>query len=124
MTKNGTILSTAANGNGASATRAWLVAPPAVDQRAVNAMHEEGRILALPARAGDDLVRSWQLDAHGQPLPVMRRLLASARDAGLDDVRLHALLGMRAGLTRPERLVDVLLAGGTEHVLRAIRSAR
>ena len=40
-----------------------------------------------------------------------------------DDVELYEVLQRRSGLTGQRRLVDVLVDGGEEHVLNAIRTA-
>lgn len=66
---------------------------------------------------------SWQFGPDVQPLPWLPRLIAAAREAGLDDARLDALMSMRVGLTGDRRLVDAVRAGDEETVLRAVRSA-
>jgi hypothetical protein len=66
---------------------------------------------------------SWQFGPDAQPLPWLPRLTAAAREAGLDDDRLDALMSRRIGLTSDRRLVDAVRAGEEESVLRAVRAA-
>jgi hypothetical protein len=84
-----------------------------------------GELVALPEPDGTGyLYPAWQFDHAGRPLPVLGRILAAAREAGLDGPQLDALLERREGLTGSTRLVDALREGRDEHVLAAIRAAK
>ncbi|MDP8911755.1 MAG: hypothetical protein M3M94_06800 [Actinomycetota bacterium] len=76
-----------------------------------------------PPGAIDHLYPGWQFGADGKPLAVIPRVLAAARAAGIDDVRLYELMNRRVGLSDRRRLVDMLREGREEHVLDAIRAA-
>ena len=125
MKNNGTILTTARSEivRDGRPTGGWVGTPLAIDPRRLQALRDERTLFAVPTRPGDYVVPAWQLAQNGGALPLIPRLLDAARQAGLDDVELHEVLNRKAGLTGRERLVDVLLAGRTEHVLRAIRAA-
>ena len=54
----------------------------------------------------------------------MARIVAAARENGVDDARLYDVLTMQLGLrTDGERLVDLLLEGRDDEVVAAVRAA-
>lgn len=68
---------------------------------------------------------AWQFD-NGKPRRGVARVVAAAREAGIDEERLYdmltASLGLRASGRR--RLVDLLLEGREDEVVEAVRAAR
>ena len=75
------------------------------------------------ADASEWLYPAWQFDRSFHTVPAVERVLAAARDAGLNAQQLDALLQRRDGLTGTHRLVDSLAEGHDEHVLATIRSS-
>lgn len=69
---------------------------------------------------------AWQF-AGGEPRPVVRRILAAAREAKLDERRLYDVLTLPLGLgLRGEGarcLADLVVAGADDQVVAAVRSA-
>jgi hypothetical protein len=53
--------------------------------------------------------------------PDVSRVLAAARERGIDSEQLSEILQRRSGLTGSTRLLDDLLAGRVDHVLASIR---
>ena len=53
--------------------------------------------------------------------PDVARVLAAARERGIDSERLSEILQRRTGLTGTGRLLDELLAGRVDYVLSSIR---
>jgi len=65
----------------------------------------------------------WQFDEECRVKPCVARVLAAMRELGLDSEQLNILLQQRSGMTDRERLLDDLLDGRVEHVVRALTSA-
>jgi hypothetical protein len=105
----------------------WLSARLAIDVARIDAMRRSGELLAVrPAGSAEWLYPGWQL-SQGAPRPVMQRIVAVARERGLDDARLYEVLTLRTGLGRrgggERRLADLIVAGEDEAVVAAVRSA-
>ena len=105
----------------------WLSARLGLDVARIEAMRRGGELLAVrPDGAAEWLYPSWQFTG-GAVRPVVTRLVAAARSAGLDERRLYELLTMRAGLGRrgesERRLADLVAAGEDEQVVAAVRAA-
>ena len=105
----------------------WLSARLAIDVARIDAMRRSGELIAVrPEGSTEWLYPAWQLSA-GHPRPVVRRLLTAASEAGLDDRRLYAVLtaplglGARAGTA--QRLADLIVEGGDDQVVDAVRAA-
>ena len=65
---------------------------------------------------------AWQLE-DGKPRKGVDRVAAAAREAGVDDARLYALLTAPLGLGRGERrLCDLLVEGRVDEVVAAVRA--
>lgn len=108
-------------------TASWLSARLAVDVQRIEAMRRSGELIAVrPEGLAEWRYPSWQF-AGAAVRPVVPRLVAAARSAGLDERRLYELLTMRAGLGRrgdaERRLADLVLAGEDEQVVAAVRAA-
>jgi hypothetical protein len=76
----------------------------------------------LSSRLG---VGTQRLDAmrRAGELPVIERLVRTARGAGLSDERLYEVLATRTGISGDARLADALRAGKDEYVLSVVRGA-
>lgn len=105
----------------------WLSARLAIDVARIDAMRRGGELLAVrPPGSAEWLYPAWQLSG-GSPRPVIQRIVAVARERGLDEARLYEVLTMRSGLGRrgdgDRRLADLVVAGEDEQVVAAVRGA-
>jgi hypothetical protein len=102
----------------------WLSTRWGVDTVRINAMRRSGELLAVrPAGTQEWRYPSWQFASDGSVKPDVARVLAAARERGIDSERLTEILHRRSGMTGSARLVDELLAGRVDHVLAAVRAA-
>lgn len=102
----------------------WLAERMAVDPARIDAMRRGGELIAV-RRPGSTEWRypAWQFDG-GRPRPGVARVVAAARESGVDETRLHELLTAPLGLRDSgRRLVDLLLEGRDDEVVAAVRSA-
>ena len=100
----------------------WLSTRWGVDTVRINAMRRAGELLAVrPAGTQEWRYPSWQFDSDGSVKPDVSRVLAAARERGIDSEQLSEMLQRRSGLTGSTRLLDDLLAGRVVHVLASIR---
>jgi hypothetical protein len=102
----------------------WLAERLAVDPARIDAMRRAGELIAV-REAGSTEWRypAWQFD-DGRPRPAVERVVAAARESGIDESRLSELLTAPLGLRRGGRtLVDLLLEGRDDEVVAAVRSA-
>jgi nucleotide-binding universal stress UspA family protein len=105
-------------------TTSWLAARLAVDPMRLHALRRSGELLAYrPPGSQEYLFPAWQFDADWRPLPVVARLVAAAREAGIGDERLLELLGARVGIGGSERLQDLARSGDADAVVAALKSA-
>jgi hypothetical protein len=103
----------------------WLASRFAIEPFKLEAMRRDGELIAFrPAGAREHYYPLWQFDDEGNPLPVVRRLVAESHERGLSSNRLYEILSARAGLGGNARLADSLREGRVDHVLDALRSAR
>jgi hypothetical protein len=96
----------------------------AVDPAKIDAMRRGGELIAVREPGSTEWrYPAWQFDA-GRPRPGVARIVAAARESGVDELRLYDLLtaplGLRAG---GRRLADLLLEGRDDEVVAAVRSA-
>ena len=114
-----------------SLSGSWLSTRLGVGTQRLDAMRRAGELLGVRRPGGQDyLYPAWQFAPDGKPLPVVPRLVAAGRGAGLSDERLYEVLTSRTGLagSRPGqvdsgRLVDALRDGRNDYVLGVVRSA-
>jgi hypothetical protein len=104
----------------------WLAARLAVEPAKIDLMRREGELIAVRERGSVEWrYPAWQFES-GKPRRGIARIVAAARDAGIDESRLYdvltAPLGLR-GSGRP-RLVDLLLEGREDEVVAAVKAAR
>ena len=101
----------------------WLSTRWGVDTVRINAMRRSGELLAVrPAGTQEWRYPSWQFAGDGSVKPDVARVLAAARERGIDSERLTEIIHRRSGMTGSARLVDELLAGHVDHVLAAVRA--
>ncbi|MFO7572296.1 MAG: hypothetical protein R6W48_06825 [Gaiellaceae bacterium] len=101
---------------------AWLGERLGGNPTRVEAMRREGELIAVRRPGSIEwLYPAWQFTAW-KPRPGVARVVAAARDAGLDEAalyeRLTAPLGMRGG---GSRLADLLVQGREDEVVAAVR---
>ena len=102
----------------------WLASRMAVDPARIDAMRRAGELIAVrdPGSA-EWRYPAWQFDS-GKPLPSVARVVAAARESGVDESRLYDVLTMQLGLREGgRRLVDLLLEGRDDEVVAAVRAA-
>ena len=102
----------------------WLAARMAVDPARIDAMRRGGELIAVREPGSMEWrYPAWQFEA-GRPRPAVARVVAAARESGVDDMRLFELLTMPLGLRDGgRRLVDLLLEGRDDEVVAAVNSA-
>lgn len=103
-------------------TASWLAERLAVDPAQIDAMRRAGELIAVREEGSTEwLYPAWQLDGR-EPKRVVARLVATARESGLDEARLYRLLTTPMGLTSGRRrLVDLILEGRDEEVVAEVR---
>lgn len=107
-----------------SLSGSWLSTRLGVGTQRLDAMRRAGELLGVRRPGGQDfLYPAWQFAADGTPRPVIRRLLTTARGAGMSDERLYEVLAGRAGISGDARLADALREGRDDYVLSVVRSS-
>ena len=102
----------------------WVAARLGLDPLRVERLRRAGELFAVrPAGATDWLYPSWQFEPSGRVRPAVAVVLRTARERGIGAARLYELLKRRTGLVEGKRLLDVLLEGGEDRVLAAVRGA-
>ena len=99
-----------------SLSGSWLSSRLGVGTQRLDAMRRAGELLGVRRPGGHDyLYPAWQFAPDGKPLPVVHRLVATGRGAGMSDERLYEVLdeSCRALRRRPDRLADALRDGRT-----------
>ena len=102
----------------------WLAERMAVDPAQIEAMRRAGELIAV-REPGSIRWRypAWQFDA-GRPRQGVARVVATARECGIDDARLYHLLTSPLGLRDGgRRLADLLVEGREDDVVAAVRGA-
>jgi hypothetical protein len=105
-----------------SLTTEWLASRIGVDPGRIEAMRRAGELLGVRAGGREFRYPAWQFNGDGNVLPVIRDLIREAREAGVDDEGLYAILSRRAGMGG-KRLAEYLRSGDYEYVRRAVRSS-
>ena len=103
----------------------WLAARLAIDPTKVDVMRRGGELIAVREPGSIEWrYPAWQFDA-GKPRRGIARIVAAARETGVDETRLYELLTMPLGLRESgrRRLVDLLLEGREDEVVAAVRAA-
>jgi len=105
-------------------TASWLAARLGVDPAKIDAMRRAGELIAVREQGSSEWrYPAWQF-SEWKPRRAVPRIVAAAREAGLDETRLYerltAPLGL--GLGGRRRLADVLLEGRDDEVVEAVRA--
>ncbi|HEU4971612.1 MAG TPA: hypothetical protein VFT35_06825 [Gaiellaceae bacterium] len=102
----------------------WLAERAAVDPAKIDALRRAGELIAVREPGSTEWrYPAWQFD-NGKPRTGIARVVAAARDCGLDDGELYAVLTSPLGLRGDVRtLVDLLLEGREDEVVTAVRAA-
>lgn len=104
----------------------WLAARLAVDPAKIDVMRRSGELIAVREPGSIEWrYPAWQFEA-GKPRRGITRVVAAAREAGVDEARLYDVLTTPLGLRESgrRRLVDLLLEGREDEVVAAVRAAR
>jgi hypothetical protein len=100
----------------------WLAARLAVDPAKIDAMRRDGELIAVREPGSTEwLYPAWQFDGR-KPRRGVARIATVAREAGLDEARLYAVLTAPLGLGGRRRLVDLLIEGREDEVVDAVRA--
>lgn len=101
-------------------TTSWLATRTGVQPARIDALRRSGELLGVRRADGQHVFPSWQFDRDLRPLPALPSLVAAAREAGIDERRLHELVMRRAGLIGNRRVTDILRAPGGEGFARTL----
>jgi hypothetical protein len=100
----------------------WLSSRLGVNPREIEKLRSRGELFAVRDR-DEWLYPAWQFGPGGSIPDGVREAVKAARNAGLDEARLVALLRRPAGLLGATRLLDLLFEGRSDFVLDVVRSA-
>lgn len=102
----------------------WLAERLAVDPARIEAMRRAGELIGVREPGSTEwLYPAWQLDGT-EPRRVVPRIIAAAREAGLDEARLYEVLTGRLGLRGNRRLIDLIREGRDDEVVAAVRASK
>jgi hypothetical protein len=102
-------------------TGSWLAERMAVDPLSIEARRRAGELIAVrEPEERDWRYPAWQFEAW-KPRPGVARIVAAARDAGLDSTGLYELMTGRLGLLGDRTLADLLVEGRDDEVVEAVR---
>lgn len=102
----------------------WLAVRLAIDPAKIDLMRRSGELIAVREPGSVEWrYPAWQFDA-GKPRRGITRVVAAARESGVDEARLYDLLTTPLGLRESgrRRLVDLLLEGREDEVVAAVRA--
>jgi len=102
----------------------WLSARTAVDPARIDAMRRAGELIAVREPGSTEWrYPAWQFD-RGRPRSGVARIVAVARERGIDENRLFDLLTQPLGLRGDgRRLADLLVEGRDDELVAALRTA-
>ena len=101
----------------------WLAARSAMDPARIEALRRAGELIAVREPGSTEWrYPAWQFE-EGKPRSSIARVVAAARERGLDDTRLYELLTAPLGLRDGgATLVDLLVEGREDEVVAALRT--
>jgi hypothetical protein len=96
----------------------------AVDPARIDALRRAGELIAVREPGSTEWrYPAWQFE-RSTPRPGVARIVATAREQGIEDARLYELLTTPLGLREGgKRLQDLVVDGRDDEVVAAIRSA-
>ena len=102
----------------------WLAERAAVDPAKIDALRRAGELIAVREPGSTEWrYPAWQFE-NGKPRPGVARVVAAARDRGLDDTQLYGVMTTPLGLRDGGRTLAELLAEGREdEVVAAVRAS-
>lgn len=102
----------------------WLAERMAVDPARIDAMRRGGELIAVREPGSTEWrYPAWQFEG-GNARPGVARIVATARERGLDEARLYELLTAPLGLREGgKRLLDLLVEDRVDDVVAAIRAS-
>jgi hypothetical protein len=102
----------------------WLAERAAVDPARIDVLRRSGELIAVREPGSTEWrYPAWQFE-HGKPRTSIARIVAVARERGLDETQLFDVLTSPLGLRDEGRtLVDLLVEGRDDEVVTAIRAA-
>jgi hypothetical protein len=102
----------------------WLSERMAVDPGRIDAMRRAGELIAVREHGSTEWrYPAWQF-VRGTPRSGVARIVAVAREHGIDETRLFDLLTQPLGLRGDgRRLADLLVEGREDEVVAAVRSS-
>jgi len=102
----------------------WLAQRAAVDPAKIDALRRAGELIAVREPGSIEWrYPAWQFE-NGKPRQGVARVVAAARDRGLDDAQLYGVLTTPLGLRNGGRtLVELLLEGREDEVVAAVRTS-
>jgi hypothetical protein len=102
----------------------WLAQRAGVDPARIDALRRGGELIAVREPGSTEWrYPAWQFEG-GKPRASVARVVAVARESGIDDGRLFDLLTAPMGLRDEGRnLADLLVQGRTDEVVEAVRAA-
>jgi len=101
----------------------WLAARMGVDPLRVDAMRRAGELVAVREEGSTEWrYPAWQFESW-HPRRGVARVVAAAREAGLDETRLYDVLTAPSGLMGDGKLADLLVEGRDDEVIAAVRAA-
>jgi hypothetical protein len=97
----------------------------AMEPARIDAMRRAGELIAVREEGSIEWrYPAWQFDA-GKPRPSVARVVAAARESGVNESQLYDLLTTPLGLRDGGgRLVDLLVDGRVDEVVAAVRTTR
>lgn len=107
-----------------SLAASWLAVRLAIEPAKIDAMRRAGELIAVREPGSTEwLYPAWQFHAW-KPRPAIARIVAVAREQGLDETRLYELLTAPLGLVGggQGRLADLLAEGRENEVVEAVRA--
>jgi hypothetical protein len=100
----------------------WLAVRIGFDPAKIDAMRRDGELIAVREPGSTEwLYPAWQFDGR-KPRRGVARVVYAARETGLDEARLYAVLTAPLGLGGKRRLVDLLIEGRENEVVDAVRA--